>query len=162
MYTCDGIGGRCCNPELLLFARPKRGSQAPLPCSPLQLVSLVVPFNTTYGHFSVHGSNSATAKLSAARFVIGLVHTETFSGVFVSSTELVVVDSLENSKQHKNAGKPFGVYGATVSLVVFRWVGRGSKHYIVLLVCMHGRQIIITGDRTIDVGGISFQFFSAA
>ena len=100
--------------------------------------------------------------LSVARFVIGLVHTETFSGVFVSSNELVVVDSLENSKQHKNAGKPFGVYEAKVSLVVFRWVGRGSQHYIVLLVCMHGRQIIITGDRTIDVGGISFQFFSAA
>ena len=29
----------------------------------------------------------------------------------VSSNELVVLDSLENSKQYKNAGKPFRVYG---------------------------------------------------
>ena len=30
----------------------------------------------------------------------------------VSSNELVVLDSLENSKQYKNAGKRFRVYGA--------------------------------------------------
>ena len=30
----------------------------------------------------------------------------------VSSTELVVLDSLENSKHYKNAGKRFRVYGA--------------------------------------------------
>ena len=30
----------------------------------------------------------------------------------VSSNELVVLDSLENSKQYKNAGKHFRVYGA--------------------------------------------------
>ena len=41
------------------------------------------------------------------------VHTETFSCVFVSFqvNELVVLDSLENSKQYKNAGKRFRVYG---------------------------------------------------
>ena len=32
----------------------------------------------------------------------------------VSSNELVVLDSLENSIQYKNAGKRFGVYGALV------------------------------------------------
>ena len=31
----------------------------------------------------------------------------------VSSNELVVLDSLENSKQYKNAGKRFRVYGAS-------------------------------------------------
>ena len=31
---------------------------------------------------------------------------------FVSSNELLVLDSLENSKQYKNAGKRFRVYGA--------------------------------------------------
>ena len=30
----------------------------------------------------------------------------------VSSNELVVLDSLENSKQYKNAGKRFRVHGA--------------------------------------------------
>ena len=32
----------------------------------------------------------------------------------VSSNELVVLDSLENSKQYKNAGKRFRVYGAYI------------------------------------------------
>ena len=32
--------------------------------------------------------------------------------LFVSSNELVVLDSLENSKEYKNAGKRFRVYGA--------------------------------------------------
>ena len=34
----------------------------------------------------------------------------------VSSNELVVLDSLENSKQNKSAGKRFHVYGAGLSL----------------------------------------------
>ena len=40
---------------------------------------------------------------------------ETFSCMrfcIVSSNELVVLDSLENSKQYKNEGKRFRVYGA--------------------------------------------------
>ena len=36
----------------------------------------------------------------------------------VSSNELVVLDSLENSKQYKNAGKRFRVYGALVKSAV--------------------------------------------
>ena len=47
-----------------------------------------------------------------------MFHTETFPCVFVlfhASNELVVLDSLENySKQYKNAGKRFRVYGAIV------------------------------------------------
>ena len=35
----------------------------------------------------------------------------------ISSNELVVLDSLENSKQYKNAGKRFRVYGALVVLL---------------------------------------------
>ena len=35
----------------------------------------------------------------------------------VSSNELVVLDSLENSKQYKNAGKRFRVYGALLTSV---------------------------------------------
>ena len=47
--------------------------------------------------------------------VLGPVHMETFSCMrfcIVSSNELVVLDSLENSKQYKNEGKRFRVYGA--------------------------------------------------
>ena len=35
----------------------------------------------------------------------------------VSSNELVVLDSLENSKQYKNAGKRFRAYGALFALL---------------------------------------------
>ena len=38
----------------------------------------------------------------------------------VSSNELVVLDSLENSKQYKNAGKRFRVYGAL--LISYRYI----------------------------------------
>ena len=46
-----------------------------------------------------------------------LVTPRTHGNVFmrfciVSSNELVVLDSLENSKQYQNAGKRFRVYGA--------------------------------------------------
>ena len=45
-------------------------------------------------------------------------YTETFSCFcIVSSNELVVFDSLENSKQYKNAGKRFRVYGARVIII---------------------------------------------
>ena len=37
----------------------------------------------------------------------------------VSSDELVILDSLENSKQYKNAGKPLRVYGAFVGFDEF-------------------------------------------
>ena len=40
----------------------------------------------------------------------------------VSSNELVVLDSLENSKQYKNAGKRFRVYGALV------WTGENAEN----------------------------------
>ena len=36
----------------------------------------------------------------------------------VSSKELVVLDSLENSKQYKNAGKRFRVYGALTTVAI--------------------------------------------
>ena len=37
----------------------------------------------------------------------------------VSSNELVVLDSLENSKQYKNTGKRFHVYGASINVFDF-------------------------------------------
>ena len=42
----------------------------------------------------------------------GQTYIYTKSFCIVSSNELVVLDSLENSKQYKNAGKRFRVYGA--------------------------------------------------
>ena len=48
-----------------------------------------------------------------AYIALGPVHTEIFLRFcIVSSNGLVVLDSLGNSKQNKNAGKRFRVYGA--------------------------------------------------
>ena len=56
---------------------------------------------------------------SSVRVEVGL-RPRTHGNVFlrfciVSSNELVVLDSLENSKQYKNAGKRFRVYGALIN-----------------------------------------------
>ena len=53
-----------------------------------------------------------------------MVKARTHGNVFlcfciVSSNELVVLDSLENSKQYKNAGRRFRVYGALIRDVNF-------------------------------------------
>ena len=50
---------------------------------------------------------------------LGPVHTETFSCVFVLFQVMswVVLDSLQNSKQYKSAGKRFRVYGGLSSQI---------------------------------------------
>ena len=71
----------------------------------------------------VHISN--TMQVIAKKYLYIWYRPRTHGNVFlrfcmVSSNELIVLDSLENSKQYKNAGKRFRVYGALVSLPLDR------------------------------------------
>ena len=70
-----------------------------------------------YIPFGWAGQPSATLFLSVPVLRKIFLRPRTHGNVFlrfciVSSNELVVLDSLEDSKQYKNAGKRFRVYGS--------------------------------------------------